>query len=95
MTVPVHTRAIDGSETCTCCKYYTTIASPTPSPITTFDSYLTTIDDWDVSILDSIPFYEPIHSIDQYTAHPRTMIIIASDGSSKEEDNIMTFCWNM
>eukprot|EP00957_Ditylum_brightwellii_P032237 2443086-Ditylum_brightwellii.AAC.7 len=66
--VSVHATTIDSSVTWTCCKYYTTITSPTPPPITTFDSYLATLDDWRTSILERIHFYEPIHSIAQYIA---------------------------
>eukprot|EP00957_Ditylum_brightwellii_P039929 3022851-Ditylum_brightwellii.AAC.1 len=53
------------------------------------------MDDWDASILDIIYLHKPIHSIAQYTARLTTMIIIASDGSSSESDNIMTFGWKI
>eukprot|EP00957_Ditylum_brightwellii_P209424 15361709-Ditylum_brightwellii.AAC.1 len=68
-------------------QIYTTMTTPALPQITIFDSYLAMLQEWDYILLQDIEFYKPTHHIAQLSSHPTTTILIASDGSSSEEDD--------
>eukprot|EP00957_Ditylum_brightwellii_P043750 3317437-Ditylum_brightwellii.AAC.1 len=80
---PAHVTSIDGAKTWMCKIFYTD---------TTFDSYLSTLDQWEFLLLQEIVLNKTVYKIAQI-CHTDTQINTASDGSSVEADNIMTFGW--
>ena len=78
-----------------CHQHYTSIPVPHAPTITTFSSYLHTLEYWESSLLDNIILHKPIHLIAQYWLQGMEKIVIASDGSSSEDDNIMSFGWKI
>eukprot|EP00957_Ditylum_brightwellii_P074625 5670846-Ditylum_brightwellii.AAC.1 len=92
---PVHATTIDSAETWMCCTHHTLLPIPHTPQISMFNTYLNTLDYWESSLLDNITMYQPIHTIVQHWSQGSTKLVITSDRSASEDDNIMTFAWKM
>eukprot|EP00957_Ditylum_brightwellii_P123770 9435310-Ditylum_brightwellii.AAC.1 len=63
---PVHATTIDSAEIWMCCQHHTSIPISQTPAITTFSSYLHTLEHWESSLLDNIILHQPIHLIAQH-----------------------------
>ena len=88
---PVHATTIDGAETWMCHPHHTSIPIPQTPLITMFASYLHTLEYWESSLLDNVILHQPTHLIAQHWSQGMVKIVIANNGSSSEDDNIMSF----
>eukprot|EP00957_Ditylum_brightwellii_P036907 2794704-Ditylum_brightwellii.AAC.1 len=67
-----------------------------PSPIiTTFESYLSTLDKWDALLLQEVELHKSVHKIAQVCHSDTQSIIIASDKSFVDKENVMKFGWRI
>eukprot|EP00957_Ditylum_brightwellii_P179924 13706101-Ditylum_brightwellii.AAC.1 len=89
---PVHTTSVDGAKMWMHRIFHTDIIQPPSSIITTFDSYLNTLEQWDYLLLKEIVLETSAHEIAQI-CQTDAQINIASSGSSVEEENTMIFGW--
>eukprot|EP00957_Ditylum_brightwellii_P183948 14011750-Ditylum_brightwellii.AAC.1 len=71
------------------------IPVPYTPTITTFSSYIHTLEYWESSLLDNIILHKPINLIAQHWLQGTEKIVISSNGSSLEGDNIMSFGWKI
>eukprot|EP00957_Ditylum_brightwellii_P096350 7338471-Ditylum_brightwellii.AAC.1 len=89
---PVHATSVDSAKTWMYKPFYIDIIQPPPSIIATFDSYLNTLEQWDYLLLKDIVPETSAHEM-AHICLTDVKINIASDGSSVEEENKMTFGW--
>eukprot|EP00957_Ditylum_brightwellii_P177977 13556467-Ditylum_brightwellii.AAC.1 len=75
-----------------CRNFHTDIIQPTIPIITTFKSYLNTLEPWNYLLLKDLVLELSAYETAQI-CQTDACINIASDGSSVEEENIMTFGW--
>eukprot|EP00957_Ditylum_brightwellii_P091669 6980244-Ditylum_brightwellii.AAC.1 len=92
---PVYATTINGAVTWVCYQYHTSLPIPQAPRITTFPSYLQTLEYWESSLLDNINLHKPVHLLAQYWSQEAEKIVIASNGSSSEDDNIISFGWKI
>eukprot|EP00957_Ditylum_brightwellii_P107016 8165621-Ditylum_brightwellii.AAC.1 len=92
---PVHTTSIDGAQlwVLTCKTFYTSISVTVAPIISTFESHLNTLQEWEKMLLQNTECHELIHQIAQLMTRPTTTILVASDGSASKQENTMSFGW--
>eukprot|EP00957_Ditylum_brightwellii_P205080 15342180-Ditylum_brightwellii.AAC.1 len=91
----VHSTSIDGAQLWVLMRtfFYTSIPVPVSPIISTFESHLNTLQEWDQMLLQNTECHEPIHHITQLMTRPTATILVASDGSACEQENTMSFGW--
>eukprot|EP00957_Ditylum_brightwellii_P064705 4910964-Ditylum_brightwellii.AAC.1 len=92
---PIQATTVDRAKMWMCKPYHTNIEHPLPLIIMTFESYLSTLDKWGALLLQDMVLHQSIYEISQFCHRDTERIIIARDGSSSEEDNLMTFGWRI
>eukprot|EP00957_Ditylum_brightwellii_P210622 15365186-Ditylum_brightwellii.AAC.2 len=72
-------------------KFY--ISIPVSPIISTFESHLNTLQEWEQMLLKNTACHKPIHHIAHLMARPTTIILVASNGSASEQENTLSFGW--
>eukprot|EP00957_Ditylum_brightwellii_P046611 3536496-Ditylum_brightwellii.AAC.1 len=92
---PVHATTADGANTWMCQQFHTTIPTFQDNTVSSFDSYICQLDDWDSLLLQQMRLHKLIHIIAQIWQSGSAKLIMASNESSGKEENIMTFGWKI
>eukprot|EP00957_Ditylum_brightwellii_P164968 12560459-Ditylum_brightwellii.AAC.1 len=74
-------------------KFYTGIPVPVSPIVSTFESRLNTLQEWEQTLIQNTECRELIHHIAQLMARPATTIVAASDRSASEQEDTMSFGW--
>eukprot|EP00957_Ditylum_brightwellii_P151129 11507607-Ditylum_brightwellii.AAC.1 len=93
--LPMHATSIDGAQSWVLMrkKCYTSTPVPVSSIITTFESHLKTLQEWEQTMIQNTECHEPIHYIAQLMVRPTISILVANYVSVFKQKNTMSFGW--